>query len=340
VPGSRHTKRWQDVEELLNAGINVYATVNVQHLESLSDVVKQITNITVHERIPDFVLERADEVEMVDLSPEDLLQRLREGKVYIPQQAERAMQSFFRKGNLMALRELALRRTADRVDDQMQDYRLDHAIAQTWPAGERVLVSVSPSPLSRRLVRAAKRMSAGLHAEWLAVYVETPAAPHSLMPTVNGITQTLRLAERLGAETAILSGQHVSEELLAYARLRNVSKIIVGKPVHSRWRDVVFGSVLDELVRHSGEIDVYVISGDPEDTHITPPRTLLRPTRWVERLRQRRRRVRIVYASRLALNHQLPSQPDHGVSGGRGRGCHAPRAWASHAYFAAQCCRV
>jgi two-component system sensor histidine kinase KdpD len=169
MPGSRHTKRWQDVEELLNAEINVYTTVNVQHLESLSDVVKQITGISVHERIPDFLLEQADEVEMVDLSPEDLLQRLKEGKVYIPQQTERAMQSFFRKGNLLALRELALRRTADRVDDQMQLYRRDHAITQTWPTSERILVSVSPSPLSRRLVRAAKRMAAGLHAEWLSM---------------------------------------------------------------------------------------------------------------------------------------------------------------------------
>ncbi len=278
IPGARHTKRWQDVEELLDAGINVYTTVNVQHLESLSDVVNQITGITIHERIPDSLFEQADEVEMVDLSPEDLLLRLKEGKVYVPQQAENAMHNFFRKGNLMALRELALRRTADRVDDQMQIYRRDHAITQTWPASERIMVSVSPSPLARRLVRAAKRMAAGLHADWIAVYVETPARAAMPEEDRQRVVQTLRLAERLGAETITLSGERVSEELLAYARRRNVSKIIVGKPIHPRWRDILFGSVLDEMVRGSGHIDVYVISGDTDDTRTLPAPVFLRRT--------------------------------------------------------------
>ncbi len=272
-------KRWQDVEELLEAGINVYTTVNVQHLESLTDVVSQITGITVRETIPDSLLEQADEVEMVDLSPDDLLQRLKDGKVYVPEQAERAMRSFFRKGNLMALRELALRRTADRVDDQMQDYRRDHAIAQTWPAAERILVSVSPSPLSRRLIRAAKRMAAGLRAEWMAVYIETPAHTRMSEEDRNRVIQNLRLAEQLGAETVTRFGHSVSQELLAYARERNVSKILVGKPTHPRWRDMAFGSVLDELVRHSGEIDVYVISGDPDTPAPSCPcRCYSRPT--------------------------------------------------------------
>ncbi len=278
IPGSRHTKRWQDVEELLNDGINVYTTVNIQHLESLSDIVKQITDITVHERVPDAVFEEADEIEMVDLSPEDLLQRLKEGKVYIPQQAEHAARHFFRKGNLLALRELALRLTADRVDDQMQSYRQDHAITQPWPAGERIMVSVSPSPLSRRLVRAAKRMAAGLHAHWIAAYVETPARAAMAEEDRQRVVQTLRLAERLGAETITLSGERVSEELLAYARQRNVSKIIVGKPIHARWRDLLFGSVLDEIIRGSGKIDVYVISGDLDDSRAFPPPVLLRRT--------------------------------------------------------------
>jgi two-component system sensor histidine kinase KdpD len=281
APGSRHTKRWQDVQELLDAGVDVYTAVNIQHVESLSDVVEQITGIAVQERIPDALIERADEVEMVDLSPEDLLKRLQEGKVYIPPQAEQTMRSFFRKGNLMALRELALRRTADRVDDQMQDYRRDHAIAKTWPATERILVSVSPSPLSRRLVRAAKRMAAGLHAEWLAVYVETRAHSRLSEADRERVIENLRLAERLGAETITLSGQPISEELLAYARRRNASKIIVGKPAHPRWRDVVFGSVLDALIRRSGDIDVYVISGDPDDERPASTRVLFqeRP-RW------------------------------------------------------------
>ncbi len=281
APGSRHAKRWQDVEELLEAGINVYTTVNVQHLESLTDVVSQITGVTVRETIPDLLLEQADEVEMVDLSPDDLLQRLKDGKVYVPEQAERAVQRFFRKGNLMALRELALRRTADRVDDQMQDYRRDHAIAQAWPAAERILVSVSPSPLSRRLIRAAKRMAAGLHAEWLAVYVETPAHAHLSEENRNRVIQNLRLAEQLGAETVTRFGHSVSQELLAYARERNVSKILVGKPAHPRWRDLAFGSVLDDLVRSSGEIDIYVISGDPDDSRPLPMQMWQRTSSWI-----------------------------------------------------------
>ncbi|WP_119066729.1 sensor histidine kinase [Aggregatilinea lenta] len=278
APGMRHPKRYQDVEELLAAGINVYTTVNVQHLESLTDIVSQITGVVVRETIPDSLLEQADEVEMVDLAPDDLLQRLKEGKVYVPGQAERAMQNFFRKGNLMALRELALRRTADRVDEQMQDYRRDHAVKQTWPAAERILVSISPSPLSRRLVRAAKRMASGLRAEWLAVYIETPS--HARLPEKDRdrAIQTLRLAEQLGAETAIRFGHNVSQELLAYAHERNVSKIIVGKPSHPRWRDIVFGSVLDELVRHSEKIDIYVISGDPDPARSTLPIQMLRRT--------------------------------------------------------------
>src|SRR5712692_999153 len=219
APGARHPKRWQDVEELLDAGIHVYTTVNVQHLDSLNDVVAQITGVVVRETLPDSILEQADEVELIDLPPDDLLQRLREGKVYVSQQAERAMHNFFRKGNLIALRELALRRTADRVDAQMQVYRRDHAIAETWPTTERILVCVSPSPLAVRLVRAARRMATRLRAEWLVVYVETPA--HLRLPAADRdrVVQTLRLADQLGAETITLSGQNVSEELLTYARI-------------------------------------------------------------------------------------------------------------------------
>src|SRR6266849_3171497 len=175
APGSRHAKRWQDVEELLDAGIDVYTTVNVQHLESLNDVVAQITGVLVRETVPDSILDQADELELIDLPPDELLQRLREGKVYVPEQARRALDHFFHKGNLIALRELALRRMADRVDAQMQVYRSTHAITETWPTTERMLVCVSPSPLSARLVRATRRMAARLRAEWLAVYVETPA---------------------------------------------------------------------------------------------------------------------------------------------------------------------
>src|SRR5207302_6194369 len=242
APGLRHAKRWQDVVELLDAGINVYTTMNVQHLETLNDVVAKITGVVVRETVPDSVFEQADDVELIDLPPDELLERFKDGKVYMPEQAEQAIRHFFRKGNLIALRELALRRTADRVDAQMQVYRRDHAIAETWPTTERILVCVSPSPLAARLVRATRRMATRLRAEWLVVYVETPA--HLRLPAADRdrVVQTLRLADQLGAETVTLSGQSVIEELLTYARTRNVSKVVVGKPKRPRWREIVFGS--------------------------------------------------------------------------------------------------
>ncbi len=262
APGSRHKKRWQDVYELLGQGINVYTTVNVQHLESLSDVVTQITGIIMRETVPDFLLERADEIELVDLPPDDLLRRLKEGKVYVPELAAQARENFFRKGNLLALRELALRRTAERVDEQMQIYREEKGVREVWPAGERIMVCVGPNPRSIRLIRAAKRMAVGLKADLIAVYVE---APHKVKPSESDMRQLaehMRLAESLGAETVTLSGHKASEEILNYARTRNVTKILIGKPTHPRWKDKVFGSMLDEVVRGSGEIDIYVITGD------------------------------------------------------------------------------
>jgi two-component system sensor histidine kinase KdpD len=262
APGSRHAKRWQDVQELLGAGINVYTTVNVQHLESLNDVVTQITGVIVRETVPDSLLEQADDVELIDLTPDDLLQRLKEGKVYVPEQAREAIENFFKKGNLIALRELALRQTADRVDEQMQVYRRDHAVARTWPAAECIMVCVNLKSRGPRLIRAARRMAAGLHAKWLAVYVQTSRHLGLPEPERERVIRTLRLAERLGAETVTLSGDNVSQEILNYARKRNVTKIIVGKPVRSRWKEWVFGSVVADLVRNSGEIDVYVITGE------------------------------------------------------------------------------
>ena len=261
APGSRHAKRWQDAVELLDAGIDIYSTLNVQHLESLNDVVAQITGVKVQETVPDSVLEEADEVELVDIPPDDLLQRLREGKVYVPEQARRAIDGFFRKGNLMALRELALRRTAERVDEQMRDYRRDHGISATWPASERLLVCVGPNPASERLIRAARRMAVGLKAQWVAVYVETPA--HTKLPESDrqALADNMRLAESLGGRTVILSGPDVARQLVLYAREHNVGRILAGKPTHPRWRDRLRGSLVDALVRGSGDIDVYVISG-------------------------------------------------------------------------------
>jgi two-component system sensor histidine kinase KdpD len=262
APDSRHKRRWQDVFELLAAGISVYTTLNVQHLESLNDVVAQITGITVRETVPDSVLDRADEIELVDLPPEELLQRLKEGKVYVPDLAVHARENFFRQGNLLALRELALRRTAQRVDEQMQSYREVKGVRQVWPAAERILVCVGANPGAIRLIRAAKRMAAGLRAEWIAAHVEAPAKVKPSEADLRQLAELMRLAESLGAETATLSGPKASEEVLTYARSRNVTKILVGKPTHPRWKDQVFGSMLDEVVRGSGDIDVYVISGD------------------------------------------------------------------------------
>ena len=278
--GSRHPKRWQDVMELLKAGINVYTTVNVQHMESLNDVVAQITSVRVNETVPDSVLEQADDVELIDLPPDDLLQRLKDGKVYMPEQAQQALHNFFRKGNLIALRELALRRTAERVDQQMEVYRRDHAVVRTWPTAETIMVCVNMKPRGPRLVRAARTMATGLHAKWIAVYVQTPR--HLRMPQADRdrANQTLRLAELLGAETGVLSGANVAQELLSYARTRNVAKIIVGKPVRARWKEVVFGSVVADLVQQSGETDIYVITGEAGESRPLASQAMKRDSEW------------------------------------------------------------
>jgi two-component system sensor histidine kinase KdpD len=259
APGSRHTKRWQDVEELLDAGIDVYTTINVQHIESLNDVVSQITGIPVWETVPDAVLERANEIELIDLPPDELLQRLKEGKVYLPQQAERAAENFFRKGNLIALRELALRRTADRVDAQMRDYREDHAIQNVWQVKERMLVCVGPGATAESLVRAAYRLAQLLKAEWIVLYVETAKLQRLSKEQRDGILRTLKLAEELGAETVTLSGHKLAEEVINYARTRNATRIVLGKPSLSGWKRKLFGSLDDNIIRHASDIDIHVV---------------------------------------------------------------------------------
>jgi two-component system sensor histidine kinase KdpD len=276
APGLRHAKRWQDVQELLKAGITVYTTVNVQHLESLNDVVAQITGVRVRETVPDSVLERADDVELIDLPPDDLLQRLKDGKVYVPEQIQHAIKNFFTKGNLIALREMALRRTAERVDQQMEVYRRDHAVVRTWPAAETIMVCVNMKSRGPRLIRAARQMAAGLHAKWLAVYVQIPRHLRAAQADKDRLTQSMRLAEQLGAEAVTLTGERVAEELLNYARSRNVTKIIVGKPVRSLWKEWVFGSVVSDLVHRSGDIDIYVITGEAGEGEPLTRRTFLK----------------------------------------------------------------
>jgi len=267
APGSRHPKRFQDVEELLAAGIDVWTTVNVQHLESLNDIVGAITGIQVRETLPDRVFDLADEVALVDLPPDELLQRLSEGKVYLPQQALSAVQNFFRKGNLIALRELALRRTADRVDAQMREYRSDQAIQAPWQAKERLLVCVGPGAGGDRLVRAAARLAASLHADWIAVYVETPHLQRLSAANRDMILRTLSLARELGAETATLGGQDEAETLLAYARSRNASKLVVGKTLRIGLSRLVRAPLADRLSALAQDLDVYVVAHGAE----TPP---------------------------------------------------------------------
>lgn len=279
APGSKHAKRWQDVRALLDAGISVITTLNIQHIESQNDLVAQITRVVVRETVPDALIEEADDVELVDLPPDELLQRLQEGKVYLPDQAERARESFFRKGNLIALRQLALRYTAERVDRQMQDYRKDQAIAHAWPGAERLIVCVGPSPQSAKVVRAAKRMAMRLHAELIAVYVETPAVVSLPAGERERVVQTLHLAEQLGAETATLTGDDLADVLLRYARERNASKIVIGKPGRRTWRTLLQGSPVDRLARQSGEIDLYVIKGTEVEAGSSEPAPV-KPVSW------------------------------------------------------------
>ena len=262
VAGSRHAKRWQDVEELLAAGIDVYTTVNVQHIESLNDVVAQITGARMQETVPDKVFDEADEIELIDITPDELLQRLKEGKVYLPELAQHALENFFRKGNLIALRELAMRAAADRVDAEMREYRDVQGIRDTWAAGECLMVCVGPDAQAEKLVRAGKRMATALHARWLVVYVETPELLRLAEAERNRRIDVLRLAESLGAESVTLDGPSASRVLLEYARTRNVNRILVGKPNRRGWRSWLRPSTTSQLVAHARDMDIYVVSGE------------------------------------------------------------------------------
>lgn len=264
APGSRHPKRYLDVDELLAAGIDVYTTLNVQHIESLNDVVAQITRIRVRETVPDAVLDRADAIELIDLTPDDLIKRLQEGKVYTPKTATRALGHYFSEGNLTALRELALRRTAQRVDEQLLTHMQSRAISGPWPAGERVLVCVSEDPRAAGLVRYARRLADKLHAPWTALCVESPRSAHMSEEERDRIAEALRLAEKLGAEAITIPSaeRRIADDVLAYAREHNLTHIVVGKSHRSRWFEIVNGSVVHDLVRRAGPISVHVIAGD------------------------------------------------------------------------------
>ncbi len=264
APGSRHPKRYLDVEELLSNGIDVYSAVNIQHIESLNDVVAQITHVRVRETVPDSVFDRAAAIELVDLTPDDLIQRLKEGKVYVPAQAERALQHYFSPGNLTALRELALRRTADRVDEQLLTHMQANAISGPWAAGERILVCISEDPRAAGLVRYAKRLADRLHAPWTVICIETRRSLQLTEEERDQLADTLRLAEMLGGEGITIPGvgRRIADDVMGFARANNVTQIIIGKSTRSWWFELVRGSVVHDLVRRSGNISVHVIAGD------------------------------------------------------------------------------
>src|SRR6516164_2205020 len=264
APSSRHPKRCMDVEELLNRGINVYSTVNIQHVESLNDVVAQITGIRVRETIPDRVFDRADSVELIDLTPDDLIERLKEGKVYVPKQAERALEHFFSPPNLTTLRELALRRTAERVHEQLRSHMQERAIQGPWAAGERILVCVSEDVRAAGLVRYAKRLADRLHAPWTVLSVETQRSLQLNEEERDRLADTLRLAEALGGEAITIPGgaRGIADDVINFAHAHNVTQIIIGKSMRSRWFEILHGSVVHELVRKSGSISVHVIAGE------------------------------------------------------------------------------
>src|SRR6476620_3119846 len=275
VEGSRHPKRYLDVEELLSRGIDIYTTVNIQHIESLNDVVAQITHVRVRETVPDRVFDRADAIELIDLTPDDLIQRLKEGKVYVPKQAERALEHFFSPANLTALREPALRRTAERVDEQLLTHMQEHAIQGPWAAGERVLVCVSEDPRAAGLVRYAKRLADRLHAPWTALSVETRRTLQLSEEQRDRIADTLRLAESLGGEAVTIPGvgRRIADDLIGFAQANNVTQIIIGKATRSWWSEILHGSVVHELVRSSGNISVHVIAGEHLTSEPVPKKT-------------------------------------------------------------------
>ena len=277
VEGCRHPKRYLDVEELLDAGIDVFTTVNIQHIDSLNDVIAQITRIHVRETVPDAVLDEADDIELVDLTADDLLQRLREGKVYVKAQAERALRHFFSPGNLTALRELALRRVAQHVDRDMVDYMQAHAIGGPWSAGERILACISEHPSSAELVRRARRIADALKAEWTALYIESPRHATLSEADKDRIADTLRLAQRLGGQTASLPGRVIAEAILQYARRNNVTQIIIAKSERPLWFSLLHGSVVRDLIRDSGAISVTAISPRGETMPAKSVRTAMRP---------------------------------------------------------------
>jgi two-component system sensor histidine kinase KdpD len=267
APGSKHEKRWQDVEDLLEAGITVISTVNIQHLESLADIVENITGVHVRERVPDRVVDEADEVELIDMSPHALRQRMRHGNIYPPERAERALESFFREGNLIALREMALRKMAHMCEQDLEEYMQQHGIDAAWSAGERVMVCLDDQSQAQNLVRRGWRMANGYHTELLAVFVQTPRWGSASPEQKRTLEENLRFAEDLGAEPVRVQGSDVAKALMHVAHDRNVGSIIIGHSRHSRLHELLRGSVVQNLLRMAGDVDVHVVADREHPDH-------------------------------------------------------------------------
>jgi two-component system, OmpR family, sensor histidine kinase KdpD len=310
VSGVRHPKRWQDVDELLAAGIDVFSTLNVQHLESLNDVVGGITNVRVWETIPDKVFDAADEVVLVDIPADELLSRLKAGKVYVAQQAEQAAQHFFRKGNLMALRELALRRTADRIEGDVQAYRVDQSIESVWKTGTSLLTCVGPDAASERVVRAAARLAGQLNTDWHAIYVETPALQRLAPQRREKILATLNLAQELGASTAVIPDPQIAESIVAYARKNNLSKLVIGRdPVRRLWPWQ--RSSGQKLALLAPDIDLIEIgrTESPRQEHAREKTPLPGPPDAESDSRGKAKKLRFVWAAMICVGVTLLSIP-------------------------------
>ena len=298
APGSRHPKRYLDVQEILAHGIDVYTTLNIQHVESLNDVVAQITRVRVRETVPDSIIDRADDIEIIDLTPDDLIKRLHEGKVYVPATAKRAVENYFSPGNLTALRELALRRTAQRVDEQLLTHMQAHAIPGPWAAGDRVLVCIDEHPRGASLVRYARRQADRLRAPWTALYVETSRSTglsEADTRPARGDAAPRRAAGRRGRHAS--GPERRARRSSAMRTANNVTHIVTGKPHQPRWRELFEGSVTHDLIRDAGNISVHVVSGEerdagPESRGVVasprPARFELRPYLLALALRRRR----------------------------------------------------
>jgi two-component system sensor histidine kinase KdpD len=310
VAGVRHPKRWQDVDELLAAGIDVFTTLNVQHLESLNDVVGGITNVRVWETIPDKVFDAADEVVLVDIPADELLARLKAGKVYVPLQAERAAHHFFRKGNLMALRELALRRTADRVEGDVQAYRVDRSIASVWKTATALLTCIGPDAAGERVVRAAARLASQLNTDWHAIYVETPGLQRLAPEKRERILATLNLAQELGATTAVIADPQIAESIIAYARKNNLSKLVIGRdPIRRLWPWQ--RSSGQKLAMLAPDIDLIEIgrAASPDKESGREPAQLADPPDDESNNRSKAKRLRYLWAAAICVGVTLLSIP-------------------------------